>query len=161
MPASHSKVFLRVLTCIPFTVPGPPVAKQRPRVTKSGHTYTPKETQHWESTCRILAHQAMQGAKPHEGAVSLRITAHFQIPKTWPKWKLKAEPWATVGKDLDNIAKAVLDACNGVVYADDRQVVELHVNKHYDETPKVEVEARFLAGVTTQTKRNTQKNSDL
>lgn len=158
MPVSTPCGALQALRGISLTVPGPPVAKQRPRVTKSGHAYTPKETQHWESTCRILAYQAMRGTKPHEGAVSLTVKAWFPIPETWPKWKRKAEPWATVTKDLDNVAKAVLDACNGVVYADDRQVVELHVSKHYDYTPRVEVEARFLAGITTQTKRNTANN---
>lgn len=29
--------------------------------------------------------------------------------------------------DLDNLAKVILDAGNGIVWADDRQVVELHV----------------------------------
>ena len=32
--------------------------------------------------------------------------------------------------DVDNLAKAVLDACNGLLWADDGQVVELVVRQH-------------------------------
>ena len=33
--------------------------------------------------------------------------------------------------DLDNYVKAVLDACNGIVYHDDRQVTNLVASKRY------------------------------
>lgn len=36
------------------------------------------------------------------------------------------------GPDIDNLAKFVLDAMNGIVYEDDRQVVELLASKHKD-----------------------------
>jgi Holliday junction resolvase RusA-like endonuclease len=32
--------------------------------------------------------------------------------------------------DLDNLSKNVLDGCNGIVFADDSQVVNLHLVKH-------------------------------
>lgn len=41
--------------------------------------------------------------------------------------------------DCDNIAKAILDALNGVAYDDDKQVVRLHVEKEYGATGSVEV----------------------
>ena len=41
--------------------------------------------------------------------------------------------------DLDNIIKAVLDGCNGVVFRDDKQVVSIHAAKEYGEAPGVEV----------------------
>lgn len=42
--------------------------------------------------------------------------------------------------DLDNTAKAVLDALKGRVFVDDSQVVELHMHRHDDKThPRVEV----------------------
>ena len=41
--------------------------------------------------------------------------------------------------DTDNIAKAILDALNGVAYYDDAQVVELHVVKKYSDEPRAEV----------------------
>lgn len=42
--------------------------------------------------------------------------------------------------DIDNIAKSILDALNKLAYRDDTQVVTLHMEKHYAENPRVEVE---------------------
>jgi Holliday junction resolvase RusA-like endonuclease len=44
-----------------------------------------------------------------------------------------------VKPDTDNIAKGVLDSLNGIAYQDDKQVVELKVNKFYNNTPYVRV----------------------
>jgi len=45
--------------------------------------------------------------------------------------------------DLDNFAKVLGDALNGVMYHDDSQVVELHMWRHDDKAaPRVEVEVR-------------------
>jgi len=45
--------------------------------------------------------------------------------------------------DLDNFAKVLGDALNGVMYHDDSQVVELHMWRHDDKAqPRVEVECR-------------------
>ena len=45
--------------------------------------------------------------------------------------------------DLDNFAKVLGDALNGVAYHDDSQVVELHMWRHDDrDNPRVEVEVR-------------------
>jgi FKBP12-rapamycin complex-associated protein len=41
--------------------------------------------------------------------------------------------------DLDNLAKAVLDGCNGVVFEDDRQVVKLCLTKRYAQAGRVAV----------------------
>lgn len=42
--------------------------------------------------------------------------------------------------DLDNVAKAVLDALNGLAWLDDSQIVELHLRRHEDAvSPRVEV----------------------
>ena len=37
-----------------------------------------------------------------------------------------------IGPDIDNLAKFALDCMNGIVYADDKQVVELKLFKHRD-----------------------------
>jgi Holliday junction resolvase RusA-like endonuclease len=34
---------------------------------------------------------------------------------------------------MDNVIKAIFDACNGVVYLDDKQVVKLSMMKRYGE----------------------------
>lgn len=42
--------------------------------------------------------------------------------------------------DLDNRAKVVLDALQGIAYANDSQIVELHMFRHDDrDNPRVEV----------------------
>jgi Holliday junction resolvase RusA-like endonuclease len=49
------------------------------------------------------------------------------------------EIYPQVKPDLDNVMKAVLDALNGVVYADDSQVINLVATKRYSTDPRVEV----------------------
>ena len=47
--------------------------------------------------------------------------------------------------DLDNSAKVLLDALQGVAYNDDAQIVELHLYRHDDKAnPRVEVEIRTV-----------------
>ena len=42
--------------------------------------------------------------------------------------------------DIDNLAKAVLDALNGVCWQDDSQVAELYVTKNLADAPRLEIE---------------------
>ena len=37
--------------------------------------------------------------------------------------------------DLDNLIKALTDACNGIVWRDDAQIVRLMAEKRYSEQP--------------------------
>jgi Holliday junction resolvase RusA-like endonuclease len=49
------------------------------------------------------------------------------------------------GHDVDNVAKALLDALTGVVWFDDAQVRRLVVEKVEGERPRIHVRARPLA----------------
>ncbi len=42
--------------------------------------------------------------------------------------------------DIDNLAKAVLDALNGICWQDDSQISELHVTKNLADEPRIELE---------------------
>jgi Holliday junction resolvase RusA-like endonuclease len=69
----------------------------------------------------------------------LSLSFYFPRPKAMKKGP--REPRA-IGADLDNLCKAVMDAANGVLFADDRQVVELQARKWVCATgskPRVEV----------------------
>lgn len=49
--------------------------------------------------------------------------------------------------DIDNIAKVILDALNGIAYRDDTQVVSLSCQKQYAEEARVEVEIESMVGI--------------
>ena len=40
--------------------------------------------------------------------------------------------------DIDNLFKAVTDACTGIVWKDDNQIVSTKSDKFYSEVPRVE-----------------------
>lgn len=133
---------------ITFTVQGDPQGKERPRMTRSGHTYTPKKTKDYEkSVQKAFLEQAGKEnfeiiKKPH--GVAVNITARFQIPKSYTKKKRAAiesgKLSVTKKPDIDNIAKIITDACNGLCYEDDSQVNTLFAKKEWtDDNSSVEV----------------------
>lgn len=98
-----------------FTVPGPPIAKARPRVTRSGNTYTPGTTEAYAQKVQLCARTA--GVRPLSCEFTVGIS--FYMP--------------TVRRvDVDNLAKGILDALNGVAWEDDSQVFQLHVLRLLD-----------------------------
>jgi Holliday junction resolvase RusA-like endonuclease len=125
-----------------FSVEGDPVGKQRPRFTKTGHTYTPKKTSDYEGMIADKAMIAMGPATPLETPVAVYIYINHAIPASYSK-KRKESCLNRLERpkkpDLDNVAKAYLDAMNGIVYKDDVQVVSLHVTKRYDTIASVHV----------------------
>ena len=122
-----------------FTIPGEPVGKARPRVVK-GHAYTPSKTKAYEETVRWCFKRA--NGKLIDGPVAVAITAYYSIPKKVSKAVREAmESGARLPMkkpDLDNVCKGILDACRGLAYKDDAQVVALFAFKRYGE-PRVEV----------------------
>lgn len=92
-----------------WTLAGQPLPKGRPRSGK-GRIFTPKATSDEEK----------------------RIVATFRADH--PLWEPTIEDLRVeidcfrkdfVSADVDNLAKLVTDALNGVLYADDKQIVEL------------------------------------
>ena len=114
---------------VTFTIPGRPFAKQRPRATRQGRVYTPKETVSFEATVGQIA--AQHFPQPLDGPVSVFIWATFQPPQSWSQKKARdhiGRPH-TQRPDLDICANAILDGLNRIAWADDGQVSELHVRK--------------------------------
>lgn len=135
-----------------FTVPFTPVAKGRARTTwtnQGPRHYTPEKTRHWERTVKTIAAKAMRGRSQMTGAPALSVAFFLPIPLSWPAWKRKAAAdgaIAATGKpDASNLAKAVEDAMNGTVWADDAQIVQMMVWKAYAHAPRVEVCVTRLA----------------
>jgi Holliday junction resolvase RusA-like endonuclease len=118
---------------IEFTVYGMPVAKGRPRFTKKGFTYTPKETRDAENSFlnQALSHKP---EKPLECPLAIDLKIYMPRPKSKPK---KVWAWTT-RPDLDNLIK-ILDALNGVFWHDDSQIILFRASKHYGDTARTEI----------------------
>ena len=125
---------------IQFDIPGVPVGKSRPRVTKRGITYTPAKSKAWERVVAWSGKAAMGAAKPLEGPVGVHMRFAFPVPRSWSKKKREAARWHTGAPDTDNLIKSCCDALNQICWVDDRQVVSITASKQYGETPGVFVQ---------------------
>ncbi len=120
-----------------FIIPGKPQGKARPRVTRNG-TYTPQRTKDYQNRIK----QAYNGEYLPEKPLIATIVCYYSIAKNTSKAKrrlmLEGKMYPLVKPDLDNVAKVILDALNGVAYKDDNLVVCLCIAKYYGE-PRIEV----------------------
>ena len=128
---------------VKFTIPGIPIAKARPRMTKQGHAFTPSKTVNYENLVQYTYMDQMEGVKL-EGPLEIGIKLYFPIPKSYTK---KQREDISTGKlkyikkpDVDNCIKSITDALNGFAYDDDSQIIGIIAQKHYtDEEPRAEV----------------------
>ena len=139
------------MDALSFTIPGQPVAKGRPRFSTAGRfprAFTPAKTANYESWVKTCAVQAMAGRALMTGPVRLSLNMYFEVPSSWPKWKREAAITDAVrptGRpDIDNVLKAIKDACNGLIWRDDAQIVQVHCDKAYDAEPHVAVRVQEL-----------------
>lgn len=135
---------------IEFFVPGTPVGKGRPRAVRRGAgvaMFTPGKTAGYEALVATTAAATLAGDAPThqllDGPLEAVLEMRFPVPASWSKAKraraLAGVEWHTSKPDADNVAKAILDACNGVVFRDDSQVVILIATKAFSEEPGVRV----------------------
>ena len=132
-----------------FMVEGTPVPKGRPRFARRGKfvsTYSPKTTVDYESKVSDAAKLAMGSSEPLETPVAAYIYITLPIPASYSKKRTQAclsgQEHPTKKSDIDNFCKAVFDGMNGIVFADDSQVVALHAKKVYGTIGMVEVMVR-------------------
>lgn len=132
---------------IEFIVDGQPQRKRRPRFRRVGNfvrTYTPKETHDYEKHIADCYLEQVGNVIFEDIPIKVKIIAYFEIPKAFSKRK-RQEAITHIIKpnrnrlDVDNIAKVVLDALNGVAYADDRSITDLTIRKRYAEQPRLEI----------------------
>jgi Holliday junction resolvase len=140
------------MTVLAFSMSGEPRGKGRPRVDTRGafpRIHTDGKTARYERSVRKIAQAAMKGRAPLEGPVSVSLRFRMPIPKSATKrvrTAMAAGEIAHTGRpDLDNMAKAIFDALNKVVFADDAQVVRSFVTKIYAEQPGVDVRVEAFA----------------
>jgi Holliday junction resolvase RusA-like endonuclease len=119
---------------ITFTVPGNPVPQPRPRVSTRGgfaRAYVPESHPVHEYRTRLAVAARLAGLTPTGEPLDVVIDAVFERPKSH---LLKKGVKATAPKlprpDVDNVAKAVLDALQDVM-GDDSLVGRLVVEKSW------------------------------
>lgn len=125
-----------------LTIDGAPVAKGRPRLGRYG-TYTPKKTQEYEEYVKMCWVAKYGSIQPSEQPLEMNIVFYMPIPKSYSK-KQRAEMLNgrikhTKKPDIDNLIKSVLDALNGLAYADDSQIIKVTAVKRYAETGSTEL----------------------
>jgi Holliday junction resolvase RusA-like endonuclease len=96
----------------------------------------------WQRTVNTVARLAMAGKAPHGGPVRLELAfSHVSVDL-----KYHGNPWGS-GGDITNLFKGTEDALQGVVFDNDRQVVDTAATKRYGDVDGVEVVAyRVLKG---------------
>ncbi len=123
-----------------FIVDLPPMGKERPRMARSGHVYTPKKTVDAEKliadTYGWLTFDEPEDVRIPKGEPArLVVTAYFPIPKSFTKEQrqkiAEGKLFPAKKPDADNVLKLVGDALNGVAYDDDAQVVDARCLKRY------------------------------
>lgn len=131
---------------ITFMVEGTPVPKGRPRFARRGKfvsTYSPKTTVDYETKVAQAAKLAMGSSEPLETPVGAYIYITLPVPSSYSKKRTQAclsgQERPIKKSDIDNYCKAVFDGMNGIVFADDSQVVSLHSTKVYGTVGMVEV----------------------
>ena len=129
---------------ITFHVPGDPVPQPRPRVSTRGgfaRAYVPAKHPVHAYRKAVSAAAVDAGARPTETApMSVIIDLVWSRPVShMTKTGVRKGAPALPRFDVDNCAKAVLDALNGVAWADDSQVARLVVEKSYGEEARTTV----------------------
>ena len=136
---------------IAFVVPGEIRGQGRPRSRivsdKHGRSYThiyedSKDTAN-KHNIQAYAQLAMREkgyktlANPSDTGIMVEIGCYLRVPKSTSKKKKEMAYRGEINPrkkpDLDNVAKAVLDAMNQVVFEDDKDVTSLHINRNYSD----------------------------
>jgi Holliday junction resolvase RusA-like endonuclease len=135
------------LSKVRFTVLGQPQGKGRAKASSLGgkiRMRTPEKTVLYENWVRESALMEMSSDFiPFTGQLLATVDMYYQIPKSGSKkvheGRLNGIIKPTTKPDLDNVMKAIFDSLNGIVYKDDSQIVRVVAEKHYSDTPRVEV----------------------
>lgn len=119
---------------VSFDVPGDPVPQPRPRVSTAGgfaRAYVPKGHAVHGYRAAIAAAARAAGVTATGEPLNVVIDAVFARPKShMRKTGVKADAPKLPRPDVDNVAKAVLDALQDVI-GDDTSVARLVVEKSY------------------------------
>ncbi len=124
-----------------IVIPGEPIAKTRHRsFIRNGHIAT-YDNQHAQMTAfrYLIAAEATTYPNPIECLVKVDLIFQMDCIKGCSKSESVSRQWGyslpRKKPDLDNLEKFVLDCGNGILWLDDRYIVQLSSRKIYSKNP--------------------------
>lgn len=144
---------------INITILGQPIPKRRARHVNRGSyvaTYDPQE-KNKQSVKRLMAHSLADYANTHPVIISqlckaeaytVEMKFYLAIAHSDTIVERNAKEWgfqaANQVADIDNLCKFYMDCANGIIWTDDRSVVELKSKKLYSNNPRTEIKIMAL-----------------
>ena len=121
---------------------GEPVPQGRPKFASFGghvHAYDPAKSKNYKQLVRFWVTQYLKkldGFMPYENALCVDLTFYLGIPTSWSKQKRMQASQGVIrpivrNGDIDNMVKAILDANNGLLWADDCIITDISARKRY------------------------------
>lgn len=118
-----------------ITIPGEPVSQGRPRFARQGNyvkAYDPKKSRQGKEAVRFFVADKMEREVwlHLEGPLHMRVQFGIKLPTSQERKRTPVpRKWRTKKPDLDNLVKLIKDACSGIVYLDDNQIVKVSAEK--------------------------------
>lgn len=143
-----------------LTIPGNPIAKKRAKHAKRGNltiTYDPQQKEKLDVKAKLCAlldtyYSPNEEVKKISEAHYLKVCFTFCLPipasdsKNIQSEKLWGFQFPATKPDIDNLEKFYLDCANGILWSDDRKVVELSSKKIYGKQTYVKIEIEEKKG---------------
>lgn len=143
------------MTHVVFTVHGSPAPQgSKVAIGNGGMRESSKHVGPWRNAVSAAAAETMGALAPLVGPVVLdvvfvfaRPASHFGTGRNAGKLKPTAPIVVERQPDVDKLVRAVGDALSGIVFHDDKSVVELRARKHYG-SPCAHIEVAQLSPLT-------------
>ena len=119
-----------------------PTPASRPRVTARGTFYHKAYTEFKRDFPKLLGRRELLS-----GALEMQIQFIMPMAQSWTKKKtLEMDgKFHTQVPDADNLAKAVIDSCNGYFYKDDSQIAVLVITKIWGKFGQISFKIKEIA----------------
>ena len=137
------------MVSVTFSLDTDPAGWSRARVNARGYKVRHFKTGKlaaYQARIQLAARVAMNSAKPIEGPLDIHAVFWMPMPPSWSAKKkdaMQGKPH-TQKPDADNLVKAVCDACNKIVWADDAQIAFMDVRKVWESVGAVMVTVESL-----------------
>lgn len=124
-------------------IPERPIALKRHRHSGAGGFDSQKAEKEW---LYWTVYEQLPQPWVSKGPLSVSFEFTFACPNTWSQKKKKAHEgqYRLSTPDLSNLVKFAEDALNGLLWEDDRYIVELSAVKRYGPTDQTVIEVNAI-----------------